>query len=123
MDILIEPQNIQKVQDTSALLGGHLGKKWTTVGVLQCLGYLIDPRVELVFRIPSNLRNPKSLKSLIARDNNGNEPASKPAINSRISPAITLSEAVLSVHYARLVHESIKLEKILVFGKWGKDET
>lgn len=100
-----------------------MGEKWTTVGVLQCIGYLIDPRVELVFRIPSNLRNPKSLKSLVARNSNGNEPARKPAINSRVSPAITLSESVLLVHYARLVHESIKLEKVLVFEKWDKDET
>ena len=35
-DVLIEPQNITKVQDTTALLAGHLGKNWTTGGVLQC---------------------------------------------------------------------------------------
>ncbi|MCJ1349248.1 hypothetical protein MMC31_007484 [Peltigera leucophlebia] len=122
-DVLIEPQNIQKVQDTTALLAGHLGKKWTTAGVLQCLGYLIDPRVELVFLIPSNLRNPKSLKSLIASNNDGNEPGSKPSINSRIFLATALSEAVLSVHSASLVHKSIQPETILVFEKWDKDET
>ena len=66
------------------------------------LCYLIDP-MELVFRVPSNLKNPKSLKSLIAENNNGKEPARKPEIHLRISLAMALSEAVLSVHSARLV--------------------
>lgn len=121
-DVLIEPQNTTKVQDTTALFAGHLGKNWTTGGVLQCLGYLIDP-MELVFRVPSNLKNPKSLKSLIAENNNGKEPARKPAIHSRISLAMALSEAILSVHSARLVHKSIRPETILVFEKRDKDET
>lgn len=121
-DVLIEPQNIPKVQDTTALLAGHLGKKWTTGGVLQCLGYLTDPRVELVFRIPSNLKNPKSLRNMIARKN-GNEAASKPAIHSRLSLAMALSEAVLSVHSARLVHKSIRPETIILFEKRNEDET
>ncbi len=75
-----------------------------------------------MFRIPSNLKNPRSLKSLIARQN-GNEPASKPAIHSRLSLAMALSEAVLSVHSARLVHKSIQPETILLFEKWDEDET
>ena len=79
--------------------------------------------MELVFRVPSNLKNPSSLKSLIAKNNNGEEPARKPAIHSRISLAIALSEVVLSVHSARLVHKSIQPETILVFEKRDKDET
>lgn len=75
-----------------------------------------------MFRIPSNLKNLRSLKSLIARQN-GNEPASKPAIHSRLSLAMALSEAVLSVHAARLVHKSIQPETILLFEKWDEDET
>ena len=118
-DVLIEPQNIPKVQDTTVLLARHLGENWTTGGVLQCLGYLTHPRLELVFRIPSNLKNPRSLKSLIARQN-GNEPASKPAIHSRLSLAMALSEAV---HSARSVHKSIQPETILLFEKWDEDET
>lgn len=47
-NVLIEPQNTTKVQDTTALLAGHLEKNWTTGGVFQCLGYLIDP-IELMF--------------------------------------------------------------------------
>lgn len=121
-DVLIEPQNIPKGQDTTVLLARHLGKSWTTGGVLQCLGYLTDPRLELVFRIPSNLTNPRSLKSLIARQN-GNESTSKPAIHSRLSLAMALSEAVLTVHSARLVHKSIQPETILLFEKWDEDET
>lgn len=113
-DVLIEPQNIPKGQDTTVLLARHLGKSWTTGGVLQCLGYLTDPRLELVFRIPSNLKNPRSLKSLIARQN-GNESTSKPAIHSRLSLAMALSEAVLTVHSARFYRhpqrQGLQLEK------------
>lgn len=75
-----------------------------------------------MFRIPSNLKNPRSLKSLIARQN-GNEPASKTAIHSRLSLAMALSEAVLSVHSARLVHKSIQPKRILLFEKWDEEET
>lgn len=121
-DVLIEPQKICRAQDTTALLARHLGKNWTTGGVLQCLGFLTDPRLELVFRIPSNLKNPRSLKSLIARKD-GNESASKPAVHSRLSLAMALSEAVLSVHSARLVHKSIQPETILLFEKWDEDKT
>ena len=122
IDVLIEPQNTSRAQDTTTLLARHLGKNWTTGGVLQCLGFLTDPRLELVFRIPSNLKNPRSLKSLIARKN-GNESASKPAIHSRLLLAMALSEAVLSVHSARLVHKSIQPETILLFEKWNEDKT
>lgn len=121
-DVLIEPQNISRAQDTTALLARHLGKNWTTGGVLQCLGFLTDPSLELVFRIPSNLKNPRSLKSLIARKN-GNESASKPTIHSRLSLAMALLEAVISVHSTRLVHKTIQPETILLFEKWDEDKT
>ena len=121
-DVLIEPQMSFKAQDTTALLARQLGKNCTAGGVLQCLGFRTDPGLELVFRIPSNLKNPRSLKSLIARKN-GNESASKPTIYSRLSLAMALLEAVISVHSTRLVHKSIQPETILLFEKWDEDKT
>ena len=85
-----------------------------TGGVIQCLGFPNDPRLELVFRIPSNLKNPSSLKRLIARKND-NESANKPEIHSRLSLRIALLKAVISVHSVRLVHKSIQPETILLF--------
>lgn len=128
LDVLLEPQNMadtsgSNTQYTTALIADHLALKLASGGVLQCLGYRVEPRLELVFRVPSELSKPKSLRNLILEDNEDEVEKSKPAICSRISLAIGLAEAVLSVHAAKLVHKSILPEKILVFETRSQDDT
>ena len=119
IDVLIEEQN---TEDTTALMANHLKEEFTTSGILQCLGYRADPMLELIFRIPSNFMNPKSLKRLIAEGNHDTI-TNKPTNRLRISLAMALSEAVLSVHAARLVHKSIQPETILIFENWNENKT
>lgn len=128
LDVLMESQDMANTsspnaQDTTAAIADNLALNLASGGVLQCLGYRAEPRLELVFRVPSKLCKPKSLRSLILEDNEDEGGRSKPAIRSRISLAIGLAEAVLSVHAAKLVHKSIQPETILVFETRSQDET
>ena len=84
-------------------------------GLLRCLGYRMEPSPELVFALPQSTRQPQTLRNLIA---------SKHAhpLDFRFQLARKLSEAVLEVAAARLVHKSIRTETILIVEPTGLAE-
>ncbi|MCJ1429925.1 hypothetical protein MMC29_007840 [Sticta canariensis] len=106
-----------------AAIADHLAVELPSGGVLQCLDYRIEPRLELVFQISSKLSKQKSLRSLILGDNEDEVERSKPPIPSRISLVIGLVEAILSVHAAKLMHKSIQPEKIFISKTRDQDDT
>lgn len=100
--------------DTVKEIANHLGRGFPSGGILQCLGYRVEPGLQLVFRIPPHLSNPRSLASLISKVDE-TASSSKPSVWSRLDFAKRLAEAVLSVHGANMVHKSIRPDTILVF--------
>jgi hypothetical protein len=91
-------------------------------GILRCRGYRYDEiplgnetrkQFQLVFNIPSNLRNPRCLREvLIDKDFKGQI---KHPLNERLSLAKQLARAVLHVHSKGHVHKNIRPETILLF--------
>lgn len=92
-------------------------------GILPCLGFRMDPTPELVFQLPDKVEEPQTLQTVIAADVGkpfgGNHP-----LDYRFRLARRLSEAVLGVHSAGLVHKNIRSETvILIMPKFeGADE-
>jgi hypothetical protein len=82
-------------------------------GVLRCLGYRMDPAPELVFELPEGMHRPQTLQTLITADV-GKDYAELHPLDYRFRLALQISEAVLSVHTARLVHKSIRTGTILI---------
>ncbi|KAF2260526.1 hypothetical protein CC78DRAFT_547431 [Lojkania enalia] len=82
-------------------------------GVLRCLGYRMDPAPELVFELPEGMDNPQTLHTLIT-DDMGKGYAGNHPLDFRFRLARQISEAVLSIHTAKLVHKSIRTAAILI---------
>lgn len=79
-------------------------------GILPCLGYRMEPAPELIFAMPEGTHNPKTLQTLITAD----QGVMRHPLDFRFRLARRLSEAVLRVHAARLVHKNIRTDTILV---------
>jgi len=79
-------------------------------GILPCLGYRMQPAPELIFELPKDTRTPQTLQTLIATD----QGVVRQPLDFRFRLARRLSEAVLRVHAARLVHKNIRTETVLV---------
>lgn len=79
-------------------------------GILTCLGYQMQPTPELIFELPKGFHNPQTLQTLIAAD----QGVAHHPLDFRFRLARQLSEAVLRVNAANLVHKNIRTETILV---------
>jgi len=79
-------------------------------GILPCLGYRMKPTPELIFAMPKGTQNPQMLQTLIASD----QGVTRYPLDFRFKLARRLSEAVLRVHAAKLVHKSIRTNTILI---------
>jgi hypothetical protein len=79
-------------------------------GILPCLGYRMQPTPELIFEMPEGSHNPQTLQTLIAAD----QGVVRHPLDFRFRLARRLSEAVLRVHAANLVHKNIRTETVLV---------
>ncbi|KAF2809371.1 uncharacterized protein BDZ99DRAFT_498756 [Mytilinidion resinicola] len=85
----------------------------TRKGVLRCLGFRLEPTPELVFQLPKNVEGPQTLQTLIAADV-GKASGGPHSVNYRFRLSRQLSEAVLGVHSAGLVHKNIRSETIVL---------
>ena len=117
ISVLIERQAAgmkeNNLRDITSHLCHRFDKSGAQGGVLHCLGYRMDPAPELVFKIPEGAHNPQTLQTLLTAD------ISKPyggdhPLDYRFQLARQISEAVLAVHTAKLVHKCIRTETILV---------
>jgi hypothetical protein len=100
------------VKEIAVLLYYRLSKGYTTSGRLPCLGYRMEPEPALIFEVPKDYHNPQTLQTIIAADI-GKSP--KHPLDHRLKLGRELSEAVLSVHAAGLVHKNLRTESILIF--------
>ncbi|KAH8597416.1 hypothetical protein B0O99DRAFT_617450 [Bisporella sp. PMI_857] len=93
-----------------------------TFGLLKCEGIIeehenivdrfgdtrMSPIFNFVFRIPHDIQNPRSLRSIL-------QEAAPYPLNERLDLAKKLAHSVLYVHTARFVHKSIRPETIIIF--------
>ena len=120
LGVLIEVQDTKgrSKQDTENMLeqlSCHLYEEAGCGGILRCLGYRTDPQAELIFQLPCAPSNVTTLQRLIAHAGETESAVLKrPSVSKRLSFAVALSKAVLSVHGAKLVHKSIRPETILI---------
>ena len=109
------PQKDDLKTVTRLLMRASEGKPVPT-GLLECLGYRKGDhgRNELVFRIPSEMDKPKTLRQLLCQG-----PIKKPGggftLNERLALAHGLAASVLTVYSARLVHKNIRSDNIVLF--------
>lgn len=92
--------------------------------ILHCLGYRMDPAPELVFETPESVHSPQTLQTLLAADIGKAYGGGHP-LDFRFRLARQISEAVLTVHTAKLVHKNIRTETILILrpANAGSDES
>lgn len=86
-------------------------------GVLMCLGYRMTPEPELVFKLSEDVQA-QTLQTLIAADIGKDYGGGHP-LDYRLRLARQVSQAVLTVHKAGLVHKNIRTETILVLKPLG----
>jgi serine/threonine protein kinase len=101
-----------------------------THGVLKCRGYRYNKTQQgsemhksflLMFWIPDNLRNPRSLRDILLDEDFKGQ--IKHPLNDRLSLAKQLARAVLHVHSKGLVLKNIRPETILLFENADHDES
>lgn len=93
-----------------------------TFGILTCHGVVksIDDGVgtfKFVFDIPSQLKNPRSLRSLLTSSMGQQRPTYP--LNERFGLAKRLARSVMFVHSSNLVHKNIRPDTVVLF----QDET
>ncbi|KAF9459302.1 hypothetical protein BDZ94DRAFT_1048266 [Collybia nuda] len=93
-----------------------------TMGILQCSGFDPNPtsfRCELVFPLPTGMKNPRTLRDLLTSPENAE--GARHSLTERVRLATRLATAVLYVHTAKLVHKNIRPENILLLEPEGDD--
>lgn len=87
-----------------------------TFGLLKCEGVIIVERAgtesgsfKFIFGIPRGLKNPRTLRSLLAADTTAR------SLNEKLDIAQCLANSVLYVHTANYVHKNIRPDTIVVF--------
>jgi hypothetical protein len=124
MSVLVErhDENLleEDFREIASLLHFRLSRETMNKGILNCLGYRMDPNPELLFELPKDTSPPQTLQTLITVDagkiNGGNHP-----LDFRFRLARQIGEAVLKVHSANLVHKNIRTETILVLQRTAPD--
>ncbi|KAL2070049.1 hypothetical protein VTL71DRAFT_14729 [Oculimacula yallundae] len=110
---------IEKTDVTDAgipKIAGHLIKNMQDSGILKCLGYHQDGgQPYLVFELPEGFDNASTLRQTILRtplEDQG--PGGGHTLEDRMRLAHLISESLLFVHNAELVHKNIRLDTILL---------
>jgi len=111
-----EYTNVSDAKDIVSHLARQLANKPSDRGILPCLGYreLENNGLELVFELSEFYNHPQTLSDIIAGDI-GKGYAGGRLLDHRLRLGREISEAVLSVHTAKLVHKNIRPETILIF--------
>jgi hypothetical protein len=109
------------IREIASYLSYRLAEGITNRGVLHCLGFRMEPMPELIFEIPRGMHNPQTLQTLITADI-GKEYGGDHPLDFRFRLARQLSEAVLSVHIAKLVHKNIRAETIIILQPEGDEQ-
>ena len=84
----------------------------SSFGLLTCLGAIHDEKSDefnLVFRVPENMSDPKTLRArIMSRE-------SSHSLTNRFRLATQLAQAICSIHTFGLVHKSVRPENIIIF--------
>jgi hypothetical protein len=110
-----EGADSDEVQAVATILAARLNPRNSSRGVLQCLGYRQADHLELIFRMPEEMKSAQTLQSVIA--------APVPTayglypLEERFKLCRELCEAVLSVHSSSLVHKNIRPDTVLLIGQ------
>jgi hypothetical protein len=126
--VLIEQQDKGMTENNLRNITSHmchrLDKSGAPRGILHCLGYRMDPAPELVFEMPESVHSPQTLQTLLAADIGKAYGGGHP-LDFRFRLERQISEAVLTVHMAKLVHKNIRAETILILrpANVGSDES
>ncbi|KAI5843083.1 hypothetical protein DFP73DRAFT_95441 [Morchella snyderi] len=72
-------------------------------------------KIEMVFKVPANLTNPRSLRDILVSLDHRNDP-----INVRIQLAKRLARTVSFVHSSNFVHKNFRPETIVIFESRGQ---
>ena len=117
------PQKDDLKEATSLLMRASKAEAIPTV-LLECLGYRhgVQDRNELVFRIPSKMDKPETLRKLLLQGPI-DQPGGGSTLNERLALAHGLADSVLTVHSAKLVHKNIRSDNIVLFESLGDDPT
>ena len=84
-----------------------------STGILRCLGYRTEPQLELIFELPQNPTQLRTLDRLILDHVNSGDARQEP-LDYRFSLAREIAEAVLSVHTSGRVHKNIRPDTIII---------
>jgi hypothetical protein len=102
----------EEVQAVATILAARLNPRNSSRGVLQCLGYRQADHLELIFRMPEEMKSAQTLESVIAA------PATTAyglyPLEERFKLCRELCEAILSVHSSGLVHKNIRPNTVLL---------
>lgn len=112
-----EYTNVSDAKDIASHLARQLAEKPSDRGILPCLGYRENPKngLELVFEIPESYApQPQTLSDLLAGDVGKGYGGGRP-LDHRLRLGREISEAVLAVHTAKLVHKNVRPDTILIF--------
>lgn len=106
--------NETEAKEVASLLARRLAGQTLDRGILPCLGYRGRNGLELVFEVPKGFSQPQTLRSLLVGDVGKGYGGGRP-LDHRFRLARQISEAVLAVHTAQLVHKNICPDNIVIF--------
>jgi hypothetical protein len=103
---------LAEVKDIAACLSSQASRTVAPRGILRCLGYREEP-LELVFELPTEFGELRSLENLIQADCEQGYAGRRP-LDCRYRLAHQLSEIILSIHTLNRVHKNIRPDTILM---------
>jgi hypothetical protein len=111
-------RSLRRVRDIALILHSTDA----TMAILQCHGFHpqhASRHCELIFPLPSGMRNPRTLRDLLSSPENAQ--GVRHSLTCRVELAIRLATAVLYVHAAKLVHKNIRPENIILLEPHSND--
>jgi hypothetical protein len=109
-DVRAVTRDIRNLARVLSKIDPYLFSLLSCRGVIKCFDASNAlSRLEFVFSMPPNLRNPTSLRSILVEGRNDH------ALNDRLELAKRLASSVLFIHNAQFVHKNIRPETVLVF--------
>lgn len=121
IDILVERRPLPIDEISVARVASRLSRAKCDRGILACIGYRQKNGIELLFRIPSYLHDPRPLNQIIGTTDNGKRIPYP--LESRLELCHELCRAALSVHTSNFVHKNIRPENILLFRNSNNTQT
>ena len=103
------------VFDTLLYLAAHLPRqRFPDAGILSCLGYRKEPKLELIFEIPTTYSTPCTLRSFLEERSSANTNVQSWR-EDQWRFAHRLAAAVSSAQQIGLIHKNIRPENVLLF--------